>query len=476
MPFIDIEIIHQTNQDDNLMKILNLDLLPKRYLLVGEVQSGKTSKIIQCINHAYELGYDLAIVFGGTNKILKYQTGTRIEMSKKHTKMEFFSNYKNLSNFTFETFWTGNFFPVVNVLKSYSELGKLISILEDLMLSPKNTDKKILIIDDECDFASINTLKNKGYETKIYSFIKKILSIFKKSCEIKVTATPFANIFNEKFDNILLLKHNEAYTGSSFFSDHIEKYKIIDAYKNNDSQIIEKAVQKSLIFWLLSTGLYIDQTQKNQKSELLINIDLERIKHDEIKKYVVKAIKILLSNPNILKYWVKNEDFKKTFHNVVWSKELLQRIYKACIQILNYFYNNKMNSILILNSFNDDYKTGEHDYAIIIGGVKISRGFTFEHLVTELILNAPNENIAIDVLLQRARWFGYRHKYDDIQKYMSIFMNDKILKAYKCANETIDFFNKNYSRDNIKELLLIYEKNNLKTHNLCLTSYAKHIK
>jgi hypothetical protein len=62
------------------------------------------------------------------------------------------------------------------------------------------------------------------------------------------------------------------------------------------------------------------------------------------------------------------------------------------------------NALIISNGDNSDYVSGQSEYAIIIGGVKVSRGFTYEHLLTELILNAPNSKcISFDTLLQRAR-------------------------------------------------------------------------
>jgi hypothetical protein len=65
---------------------------------------------------------------------------------------------------------------------------------------------------------------------------------------------------------------------------------------------------------------------------------------------------------------------------------------------------NKIKNIFLLNSDNEnEFQSGKCKFSIIIGGTMISRGFTFKYLNTELILNAPDENIAIDTLLQRAR-------------------------------------------------------------------------
>ena len=59
-----------------------------------------------------------------------------------------------------------------------------------------------------------------------------------------------------------------------------------------------------------------------------------------------------------------------------------------------------------------DYESGEKKY-IVIGGNKLSRGFTLEGLTINYFIR--NTNFA-DTLLQMGRWFGYRPGYLDCCK------------------------------------------------------------
>jgi len=53
---------------------------------------------------------------------------------------------------------------------------------------------------------------------------------------------------------------------------------------------------------------------------------------------------------------------------------------------------------------NDSYaKEKGNKFLIIIGGSLISRGFTFDNLLVEVILNISNERPSMDTMLQRAR-------------------------------------------------------------------------
>ncbi|HXN66205.1 MAG TPA: Z1 domain-containing protein [Bradyrhizobium sp.] len=53
----------------------------------------------------------------------------------------------------------------------------------------------MLFIDDEADNASVNTSKPDLDPTKTNGLIREILALFRKSCYVGYTATPFANIF-----------------------------------------------------------------------------------------------------------------------------------------------------------------------------------------------------------------------------------------------------------------------------------------
>ena len=66
----------------------------------------------------------------------------------------------------------------------------------------------LLIIDDEADYASVNTNRPEKDPTKINELIRQILNCFHRRSYVGYTATPFANIFIEPEDEESMEKHD----------------------------------------------------------------------------------------------------------------------------------------------------------------------------------------------------------------------------------------------------------------------------
>lgn len=70
--------------------------------------------------------------------------------------------------------------------------------------------------------------------------------------------------------------------------------------------------------------------------------------------------------------------------------------------------------ILIVNCDNDDTPDFEEPagcWAILVGGQKLSRGYTIEGLTTSYFSRKPGQ---LDTLVQMARWYGFRKNYSDL--------------------------------------------------------------
>ena len=103
------------------------------------------------------------------------------------------------------------------VKKNVSILKNLYEWLEGFTKEGKSPiDHPLLFIDDECDYASVNTnpSNDKNYNpTKINQYIRLILSQFNRKTYVGYTATPYANIFIDRYDN------NDKF-GPNLFPDH----------------------------------------------------------------------------------------------------------------------------------------------------------------------------------------------------------------------------------------------------------------
>jgi hypothetical protein len=212
-------------------------------LVVGSVQSGKTANFNGVINSAIDLGYRLIIVLSGITEDLREQTQKRIEndvigdLIGLKGGSEIWRGVGAVTAFKVEnkdvvvtsitsrsSDFTSKSFEDSFSLNSYNILvcKKNVSVLKNILISlseKKGAQRDIpfLIIDDEADNASLNNMgyKGKDYATKINMQIRSLLNMFSKRSYLGYTATPFANILqdrNEQSDKV----YNTSKSGKTY--------------------------------------------------------------------------------------------------------------------------------------------------------------------------------------------------------------------------------------------------------------------
>jgi hypothetical protein len=202
-------------------------------LVVGAVQSGKTGNFNAVINRSIDCGYGLIIVLSGIMEDLRSQTQRRIEtdvigegrnidrgsIGKKGVgEIERFgplgdSNVKQVKSITsiesdFNQALLDSEFSLndINILvckKNVSVLRNLIVWLHDCLEDGKTQHNiPFLLLDDEADNASLNNLGAKGneYASKTNSQIRALLALFNRKTYLGYTATPFANVLQDRND------------------------------------------------------------------------------------------------------------------------------------------------------------------------------------------------------------------------------------------------------------------------------------
>ncbi|MDN0075487.1 Z1 domain-containing protein [Crenobacter sp. SG2303] len=214
----------------------------RRGLVVGHVQSGKTSSYSALICKAADAGYKIIIVLAGMHNNLRSQTQIRLEEAflgyetspqrEPGTPLGVFeedSDPKIHPHCATTRADNGDFNASVArhfsispeerpwlfvVKKNKSVLTKLLKWIQSPHVSDATdaatgrkmvTNLPLLVIDDEADHASVDTgekplnddgTPNTEHEPKaINGLIRKILHAFSKSAYVGYTATPFANIF-----------------------------------------------------------------------------------------------------------------------------------------------------------------------------------------------------------------------------------------------------------------------------------------
>ena len=127
-------------------------------MLLGKIQSGKTKTFIAIIALAFDNGFDGAIILTKGTKALSKQTIERMSKEfKEFTEREMLQPYDVMTMPKKLTGYEINQKLVFVAKKQSDNMDRLI----DGFSNPALKDKKILIIDDEADYASIGFKKSK---------------------------------------------------------------------------------------------------------------------------------------------------------------------------------------------------------------------------------------------------------------------------------------------------------------------------
>ena len=238
-------LIRDEGLNVNVVNVLDYSILPvlmnyignpyqkddfsRRGLIIGDVQSGKTSTYTGLICKAADAGYKIVILLTGVTETLRSQTQERIEQGIIGQTIKGLNN-KKLPNSTkrqwvgvgrydkklvatamtsIEYDFVGNIDKQLTISLETNRLilfivKKNVNVLNKLYswLYESNSDSSsgkinfpMLMIDDEADNASINTNKEEDDPTKTNEIIRKLLHLFRQNTYVGVTATPFANVF-----------------------------------------------------------------------------------------------------------------------------------------------------------------------------------------------------------------------------------------------------------------------------------------
>lgn len=459
--------------DNDTDVILNNLFNPKdihassRYgMVVGHVQSGKTSNYAGLICKASDAGYRCFIIIAGIHNNLRTQTQKRIKsifssISNENQPIFLTTDELDFNKKDVQKFGTLNFEncskPIFLVIKkNTSTLKNVIDWLNFRYQDKINAP--LLLIDDEADNASINT-KEQEDPTMINKRIRELLQKFNQSSYIGYTATPFANIFiddcatNDGYgkdlfpdDFIITLDAPDNYYGAEkIFLKKYNGIQIIDDFDEyvqiqNRKDIVMTALPPSLeeairCFYINIAIRYLRGDLKD--NSMLIHASRLTSGHQTIA-YFVEEYNSALKNAILVYGKLETTDnqylasLQKTFND----KYQCEYSWKEVLKKINDIYT----SIEIiqehsLSKFRIEYSTNAPRNIIAIGGNSLSRGFTLEGLNVSYFTRSAK---AYDTLMQMARWFGYRDGYADICK---IYMTEEIYQNYINVSEaTADLF------------------------------------
>lgn len=428
-------------------------------LLVGKVQSGKTSNLELLTAFAFDNGYNLLVIFGGYDKDLLRQSTERFgstfdtdggeEVLYSESPVLFTTNEltkESLSIHSLDPEFAKQLIEenrpiIITCLKRPPAmkvaLKAIVKVLENVSgIVP-------FVIDDEGDQASLNTAKDKARNsTPTYKSIVKIKEVLNNPLYLSVTATPQANIFQEDISalnpaSIHTVQPGYGYNGASVY--HLSENQIVETLPDSESSLSMSDSLKEAIyyFFIASTIKCLRATnKKDMRSDMIIHVDRTVAAHESIYSVthdLLEEIKQAFVNDDSVGFY-KNQlqkSYDKYLTEDVKTRYPLDLIFDEVSKII------QSTGAILQNGIGKRTKEKELTklHKIYIGGDLLQRGLTFSNLLVSYFTRFAKSGGNMDTTLQRARWFGYRSKYLDLCK---IFTTTEIAKEFTVLAEVED--------------------------------------
>lgn len=395
----------------------------RSFVIYGEPQSGKTEMMIALTASLLDNGAKTIVVLVNDNVQLLNQNLERFRRSNIDPAPRDFSEVlDSVINVKDGGEW------IIFSKKNSKNLQKLLTKIESV---PNK-----IIIDDEADYATPNSKINKGEKTKINELVEKLLG--SDGVYIGVTATPARLDLNNTFNNASakwvdfpahsLYKGQETFFPTTISDTESDKFSLVTLPDTGD---IPTYLREALFRFLINVAylnlkINVDKGQKNYS--MLIHTSGKKADHTDDYKEVVRTLSILNSteDKNAEKYYKK-----------IW--EIAKEKYEASEDdIVEYIISNVSRySIVVMNSDADkavvDYNSATDPatlFTFALGGNIISRGVTFDRLLSMFFTRDVKHKIQQDTYIQRARMFGTR---GDYLRFFELCIPEKLyLDWHKC--------------------------------------------
>lgn len=466
----------------------------RRGLVVGHIQSGKTSNYIAMICKAADAGYKLIVVIAGIHNKLRNQTQQRVDEgfigrdsaqllstnAVKKIGVGKFDNRRTPSTFTtslrdFNRNQASSLGvplknlnePVILVIKKNANtLKNLLEWLKQRNAhnQPSSIEEPMLLIDDEADNASIN-IKGPDTVSRINEQIRQLLKMFDRSCYVGYTATPFANIFIDPATNdemlgqdlfpkdfIVSLDPPTNYFGANKVF-HQDDSRIIQLVTDNEDHLpikhpiewriesLPESLKEAVRTFIIARAIRILRGQGNEHCSMFVNAtrftNIQSQLRNEIHDFIQEIGWDIKVNGSLPKHEALDKPNIKSLYNTwqsVYSNHIEENWDQIQPQLLLSTSPIKVIEVNSKSSEPLDYTAHEEQglNVIAVGGNSLSRGLTLEGLMVSYFLRNSR---MYDTLMQMGRWFGYRQGYEDLCR---IWMTEESEDWYYHISDSIE--------------------------------------
>lgn len=435
-------------------------------MLLGKIQSGKTRAFVGVIARSFDRGTDIAIVLTKGTKTLSAQTVARLGTD-------------------FRDFIDQDDFIVLDIMKmpgklTRSELSRKIVIVakkqaqnlskltEFLNNHAALKGRRVLLIDDEADLASVRFVRKRGEASIEQGRIAEQMDELRRMVEgiafLQVTATPYSLYLQPKgYDagaagqNFVFKPKKPAFTellpihggyvgGDDYFGgyeDDDPRHFLMamvddqeqDALRRSDQRRIKAAsvltspntagIRRAIVTFVLAVCVrrwqQAEASERKRKYAMVIHNDTQRAAHawqSQVIEWIFDAILMAAAQaPNSLRP-LFDEAFEDLSKSVIADRDRMPPKEEIFAQIIDAFQSddvvretvNSDNDVMALLDEKAELRL-RTPYNIYIGGNILDRGITIPNLISFYYGRNPR-TMQADTVLQHSRMYGNRSRAD----------------------------------------------------------------
>lgn len=386
----------------------------RSFVIFGEPQSGKTEMMIALNARLLDEGSGVIVNLLTDSVDLLEQSLSRFRSSGLSPSPKQFSELPHEPKDLGDKKW------VIFSKKNARDLEKLITLLR--------ARKDIIVIDDEADFASPNAKINSDEKTKINKLIHELIG--DKGQYIGVTATPARLNLNNTFENdselwVDFLPH-PYYVGQDFFfpTDGRISYRLHTFRADEGSERGE--LENAILHFLCGVA---EQHKRGHEHNftMLVHTSGKRDEHENDIDVIQKTITTLSTTSHVgfKRIVSKLEKIAGGYAATGHSKDIVEFVLRNIDRHVIVEINSKGQSGKV-----SDIAKPTSLFSFGAGGNIISRGVTFDNLLSMYFTRAVKGKFSQDTYIQRARMFGSR---EDYKEYFQLWIPAELLKNWsKC--------------------------------------------
>lgn len=371
------------------------------FVIYGEPQSGKTEMMIALTAGLLDAGKKIVVVLTNDSVQLLEQNLARFQSSGLDPAAKKFLDILDPVHNVREGEW------VIFAKKNARDLQRLTDKIGEV--------SGCVVIDDEADYASPNGKVNRHEKSRINELIEKLIGV--DGIYIGVTATPARLDLNMTFGNdneqwVDFPPHTH-YTGQDIFFPTDQRALEDLKFSLNlmsDGQDDVQHLRVAVLSFMINVAYLNQSGTRPGDYSMLVHTSGNKAAH-AADAYIINTILNVLADPGHLEY----EKYLREAFQVAMDRYGTE----SATSLVQYVLRNVgQNNVVVMNSNSTAQQAAYSKatnpttkFTFAIGGNIVSRGVTFDNLLSMFFTRDARNRIQQDTYIQRARMFGSRGDY-----------------------------------------------------------------